>query len=53
MVGSRLLEVKPSYYQEQNATTINWRSYRQVKRSQVFQQVGLNLGIQQCLNKRR
>ena len=53
MVGSRLSEVKPSYYQGQNTITINWRSYQQVKGSQVLQQVGLNLGIQQYSNKRR
>jgi len=53
MVGSRLSEVKSSYYQGQNATTINQRSYRQTEESQILQQVGLDLGIQQHSDKRR
>ena len=46
MVGSRLLEVKSSYYQEQNTTTINQRSYWQTEGSQILQQAGSNSGIQ-------
>ena len=53
MVGSRLLKVKSSYYQEQNTITINQRSYWQTEGSQILQQVGLDLGIQQHLDKRR
>jgi len=47
-----LLEAKPDHYQGQNTTTINWRSHWQIEKSQILQQVGLNLGIQQCMNKR-
>jgi len=53
MVGLRLLEVKSSYYQGQNTTTINQRSYRQTEENQILQQVGLDLEIQQCLDKKR
>jgi len=52
MTSPRLLEAKPGHYQGQNTTIINWRSHQQIERSQIFQQVGLDLGIQQCTNKR-
>ena len=48
----RLSEAKPDHYQGQNTTTISWRSHRQIERSQILQQVGLDLEIQQCMNKR-
>ena len=52
MVGSRLQEVKPSYNKGQNATISDWRSNRQTQGSKILQQIGLDLGIQQHMNKR-
>ena len=48
----KLSEAKPDHYQGQNTTTINWRSHQQIERSQILQQIGLDLGIQQYMNKR-
>ena len=50
MVGSRLQEVKLGHDKGQNATASNWRSNQQTQRGKIFQQVGLDLGIQQCMN---
>ena len=44
-IGSRLPEAKPSHYKRQDATTVNWRSHRQTQGSQIFQQVGFDLGV--------
>ena len=44
-IGSRLQEVKPGHYKRQDTTTVNWRSHRQTQGSQIFQQVGFDLGI--------
>ena len=44
-IGSRLQEAKPGHYKRQDATTVNWRSHRQTQGSQIFQQVGFDLGI--------
>ena len=51
-IGSRLQEVEPSHHKGQNATTINRRSHRQTQGSQILQQVGFDLGIQQRTNQR-
>ena len=48
MIGSGLQKVKPSHNQGQDATTFNWKSNRQAQEGKIFQQTGLNLGIQQC-----
>ena len=53
MVGLRLQEAKPSHNQRQDATTFDWRSNRQTQGSQVLQQTGFDLGIQQHTNQRR
>ena len=53
MVGPRLQEVKPGHNKEQNATTSNWRSNSQTQESKIFQQVVLDLVIQQCMDQRR
>jgi len=53
MIGTRLQEAQPGYNKEQNATAINWRSNRQAQGSEILQQIGSNLGIQQCPNQRR
>ena len=50
MVGSRLQEVKPGHDKGQNATASNWKSNQQTQRDKIFQQVGLDLEIQQCTN---
>ena len=44
-IDSRLQKVEPSHDKRQDATTVNWRSHRQTQGSQIFQQVGFNLGI--------
>ena len=49
-VGSRLQEVKPGHSKGQNTTASNWRSNRQTQRGKIFQQVGPDLGIQQCMD---
>ena len=51
--SSRLQEVKPDYYKEQNTTTSNWRSYRQTQGSEILQQTRFDLGIQQRTNQGR
>ena len=51
-IGSRLQEVEPSHHKGQNATTINRRSHQQTQGSQILQQVGFDLGIQQRTNQR-
>ena len=53
MVGSRLQEVKPGHNKGQDATTSDWRSNQQAQGGKIFQQIGLDLGIQQCMNQRR
>ena len=53
MAGSRLQEVKPDHYKGQNATTSNWRSYRQTQGSKILQQTRFDLGIQQRMNQGR
>ena len=52
-IGSRLQEVEPSHDKRQDATTVNRRSHRQTQGGQIFQQVGFDLGIQQCTDQRR
>ena len=52
MVGSRLQKVKPSHNKGQNATTSDWRSNRQTQGSKIFQQIRLDLRIQQCTDQR-
>ena len=46
MVGSRLQEVKLGHNQGQNAIAFNRRSDWQAQRGKIFQQIGLDLGIQ-------
>ena len=53
MVGTRLQEAQSGYNKGQNTTTINWRSNQQAQESKILQQIGSNLGIQQCSNQRR
>ena len=53
IVGSRLQEVKPSHNKGQDTTTSDWRSNQQTQGSKILQQIGLDLGIQQCMNQRR
>ena len=53
MVGTRLQEAQSGYNKGQNTTTINWRSNQQAQESKILQQIGSNLGIQQCLDQRR
>ena len=53
MIGTRLQEAQPGYDKGQNTTAINWRSNRQAQEGKILQQIGSNLGIQQCPNQRR
>jgi len=53
MIGTRLQETQPGYNKGQNITAINWRSNQQAQGSEILQQIGFNLGIQQHLNQRR
>ena len=53
MVGTRLQEAQSGYDKGQNATAINWRSNQQAQGSEILQQIGSNLGIQQHLDQRR
>jgi len=53
MIGTRLQETQPGYNKGQNTTAINWRSNQQAQGSEILQQIGFNLGIQQHLNQRR
>ena len=48
MTSSGLQEVESSHDKGQNATTTNWRSNQQAQGSEILQQTGLNMGIQQC-----
>ena len=36
MIDTRLLEIELVYNQEQDATTSNWRSHRQIKGGKLF-----------------
>ena len=53
IVGTKLQEAQSDYDKGQNAITINWRSNWQVQGSEILQQIGSNLGIQQHPNQRR
>ena len=50
IISSRLQEVKPGHDKGQNTTASNWRSNWQTQRDEIFQQVGLDMGIQQCMD---
>ena len=53
MIGTRLQETESSYNKGQNTTISNWRGHQQIERSKIFQQIGLDLRIQQHMNQRR
>ena len=53
MIGTRLQEAQLGYDKGQDTTATNWRSNRQSQGSKILQQIGSNLGIQQCPNQRR
>jgi len=53
MIGTRLQETESSYNKGQNTTISNWRDHQQIERSKIFQQIGLDLRIQQHTNQRR
>ena len=53
MIGTRLQETQPGYDKRQDTITINWGNNQQTQRGEIFQQVGLNLEIQQCQNQGR